>query len=392
MSDKKDVSTPGDVSINSEYATPENSSFRNATLLDTCCTPIKSSILEKTLQEEEEYSTPSFEKFLQWRYDQSATPVTPEVSHILNETHVDTPKISSCDTSLLAQMSKLCLFSPRSICAPVSTPTNMETTLVNLECTPEKSLDPSTQISHSKRREKESILDRDQLIETRDEDVTSSDYSTMLADRDSSSMMDRDSSSKIMYDDSLSDHLSSRETQSGAIQENVAGFAEAETKKLRDLADVESTRLLDNSVTSLYDQPSTSTLDEVYETDTFNAQYNQNFVFTRRCVEKMVIKKQDAPSGCFRCFWSPRRIVRTSPCRLFRESKRIRGRNLEDCGSVKTTSSESVTIETSNDCERKSPSLKLRVGRLREKREVQIPERANSGNAFHLDGRETVDR
>lgn len=386
MSDKEDVPTPGDVSINSEYATPENSSFRNASLLGTCCTPIKSSVLEKSLQQEtEEYSTPSFEKFLQWRCDQPATPVTPEVSYILNKTHVDTPNVSPCDTSLLAQMSKLCLFTPKN--KPVSTPANMEMTLVNLECTPGKSLDPSTRISHGKRRgTEESSLD--QLIEMGDEfadgDVTSSDYSTMLVDRDSSSTVDRDSSSKITYDDSSSDRLSSRETQSGATRVSVTDLAEeAETKKLRDLADVESTRLLDNSSSaSLYDQPSTSRHDEVYKTntfDTFNAQYNQNVVFTRRYVEEMVMKKQDAPSGCFRCFWSPRRIVRTSPCRLFRESKRIKTRDPEDRGSAWTASSESVATETSNDRERKSPSLKLRLGRVGEKREVRIPERANPG-------------
>lgn len=398
MSDKEDVSTPDneDVSIESdEYATPGNLSFKSATLLNACCTPIKTNVLEKTFQQEaEEYSTPSFEKFLQWRYvDRHATPVTPEASYMLDETNVDTPKISACDKSLLTHMNKLCLFSPKNICAPASTPTKMGTILMNMECTPEKSL--STQISHMVHRElkmnaEETILNRDQTIEMRNEDVTSSDYSTMLdwmVDKDSSSMMDRDSSTKLICDDSSNDHLSSRETQGGATQENtiLSDFAEAETKKLQNLADPESTLL--------YGQPSTSRDDEVYETDTFdtfNVQYNQNVAFTRRYVEKMVMKEQDTSSGCFRCFWSPRRIVRTSPCRLFRESKRFKQRNLEDCKSVQTTSLES--IELPSDREWKNSSLKLRLGRIRENRKIQIPERAKPGNAVHLDGRETVDR
>lgn len=413
MSDKKDVPTSDedkDVTIDSEYATPENLSFKNATLLDACCTPIKTNVLERTLQQEaEEYSTPSFE-FLQWRcVDRHATPVTPELSHILDETRdVDTPRISACDTSLLAHMSKLCLFTPRNICAPASTPTKMDPILMNLECTPEKNLAQISHTVHSEHRglemnAKEPVLDRDHEMrdEFTDEDVTSSDYSTMLdwmVDRDSSSMMDKDSSTKLIYDDSSNDHLSSRDTQSDATQETVipSGFAEAETKKLRNLVNTESTDLLDNSTaTLLYGQPSTSR-DKVYETDTFdtfNVQYNQNVAFTRRYVEEMVMKEQDSPSGCFRCFWSPRRIIRTSPCRLFRESKRIKERNLEDCGSVKTTSSESIgTVETSSDREWEDPSLKLRLGRIRGTREVQIPERTKSGNAFHLDGRETADR
>ncbi|XP_025263514.1 uncharacterized protein LOC112637631 [Camponotus floridanus] len=304
--------------------------------------------IERNVQKED-YSTPAAE-FLQWRStrDQYATPVTPDVSHIL--TREDTPGMSSpCDKSLLARMSEFCLSTPKNICGP-TTP-KMDSILMNLE----KNLD-------------------------------------WMADKDASSMMDSNSSN-LTYDDSSNDHLSSRDAESDATQETVipSGFAEAETKKLENnLVDTESTDLLDKSTaTLLYDQPGSR--DRVYETDTFdtfNVQYNRNVSSTRSYVEKLGMKEQDRPSGCFRCFWSPRRIMRTSPCR-FRESKRIEERHLEDCGSVKTTSGSIESAKTSGD--REDPPLKLRLGRIRGDREVQIPEeRAKSDVPFPPSHKMTV--
>ncbi|XP_011252107.2 uncharacterized protein LOC105248808 [Camponotus floridanus] len=107
MSDEKDVS------IDDEYYTPAKS-FRNATLLDACCTPVKTKVLERTLQQEaEKYFTPATE-FLQWRcVDQHATPVTPDLSNIDGTGDVNTPI-----SPLAARMIKLGISTPKNICAP----------------------------------------------------------------------------------------------------------------------------------------------------------------------------------------------------------------------------------------------------------------------------------
>ncbi|XP_029680906.1 serine/threonine-protein phosphatase 2B catalytic subunit 2-like isoform X3 [Formica exsecta] len=370
MSDEKDVPAPDDrdVSMISEYGTPENLSFRteNVTPQNMCFTPIKSNVLEKTPQQEatEIYSSPLFEEnFLQWRCIDRSTTTPADVSLVLNTPNVATPKISACDMSLITQMSKLCLFTPKNIRSPASTSTETETTLLNMECTPEKSIEGA---------ERNAILDRDEIKDEFTE-VTSSDYSTMRLE-----MMDKDSSSKITCDNSLIDQFSSGETQSGASQEDVrfpSDFAEAKTK-VRNSADAESTHLLDDSTAaSLYNQPSTLKDDEVYETDTFdtfNAQYNQNIALTRRYVEKMITKEDNrSPSvGCFRRLWSPRKT--SSPCRLFQEPKKIKER-CQGCGNVKTSLPEKAHIVKTLV---ESPPLKLRLGRMKNKREVQIPERA----------------
>ncbi|XP_070158769.1 uncharacterized protein [Polyergus mexicanus] len=378
MSDEKDVPAPDDrdVSTISEYGTPENLSFRteNVTPRNVSFTPIKSSVLEKTPQQEatDIYFSPFEENFLQWRCIDATTPA--DASLVSNTSDVATPKISAYDMSLITRMSKLCLFTPKNIRSPASTSTGTETILLNMERTPEKSIEGA---------ERNAILGRDDV---KDEfavtEVTSSDYSTMRLE-----MTDKDSSSKITCDNISSiDQFSSGETRSGASQEDArfpSDFAEAETK-VRNTMDAEPTHLLDDSTSaSSYNQPSTLRDDEVYETDTFdtfNAQYNQNVALTRRYVEKMITKEDNRnPSvGCFRRLWSPRKT--SSPCRLFQESRRIKER-YQGCGNVKTSSPEKVHIVKS--LVESSPPLKLRLGRMKKKREVQIPERAK-GNAFHL--------
>lgn len=391
MSDEKDVPAPDDrdVSMISEYSTPENSSFRieNVTPQNKCVRPIKSNVPEKTFPQEatERYFTPFEENFLQWRYiDRSA--MTPgDVSFVSNSDDVITPKISSYDESLIKSMNKLCLFTPENIRSSASTSTAAETTLLNMEYTPEKS------IEGTETNAKESILDSDEMKELAVMEVTSSDYSTMLLE-----MMDKDSSSKIMCDNSSIDQFSSEEMQSGASQEDVipSDLAEAKTKKVHNSADADLIQLFDDSTAaSLCNQPSTLRDDEVFETntfDTFNVQYNRNVALTRCYVEKMITKKDNrnrsGDIGCFRRFWSPRRT--SSPCRLLQELKGIEKRD-QGCENVKTTSPKNVRIvETLVES---SPPLKLRLGRIKKKREVQIPERAKPGNAFHLGGKRSID-
>lgn len=415
MSDKEeDVSASGDrdvSTISSVYVSTENLSFATENVSPQDITPIKSSVLEKMPQQEaeERYCTPSFEKFLQWRcVDRSATPS--EVSLMSDDIHdVDIPKTSACDMSLVARMNDLRLFTPKNERPLASPSTKVETTLVNVKSTLEKSIDLSSQTSHMAHieyggeTEEKSILVRDETSEMKkefaDTEITSSDYSTMMLEM--TTVLDKDSSSNMTFNNSSIDQISSREAENGAspecgIQSDFAEENDAKTKKVCESANAESTRLLDNSTSApSHGQPSTLREEEVYETetcDTFDDLYNQNVVLTRRYVEKMVTKKRDG--GCFQRFWSPRRMVCvSSPCRLFQEDKRIKERH-RSRGSVKATSPENIRIVKTllrvdgQECW-KSPPLKLR--RTRGNMQVQIPERANPGNTFHLGGKRSID-
>ncbi|KAL6445363.1 hypothetical protein ACFW04_002281 [Cataglyphis niger] len=385
MSDEKDVPTPDDRDVSSEYGTPENSSFRieNVTPQNKYVRPIKSYIPEKAFSQEatEKYFTPFREDFLEWRCNHSAT--TPaDVLFVSNTNDVTTPRMYSYDKSLITAMSKLCLFTPENIRSSASTSTEAETTLLDMEYTPEKS------IEGAETNAKESILDSGEMKELAIMDVTSSDYSTMLLE-----MMDKDSSSKIMCDNSSIDQFSSEEMQSGASQEDVipSDHADARTKKVCNSADADLIQLLDDSTAaSLCNQPSTLRDDEVYETntfDTFNIEYNRNVALTRSYVEKMITKEDNRDRsghvGCFRRFWSPKR----TSCRL-QKLKGIEERN-QGCGNVKTTSPKNVRIVAETLIEG-SPPLKLRLGGLKKKREVQIAERAKSDVPFPPSHKMTV--
>ncbi|XP_050466248.1 serine/threonine-protein phosphatase 2B catalytic subunit 2-like isoform X2 [Cataglyphis hispanica] len=386
MSDEKDAPTPDDrdVSMISEYGTPENSSFRieNVTPQNKYVRPIKSYVPEKAFSQEatEKYFTPFREDFLEWRSNHSAT--TPaDVLFVSNTNDVATPKMPSCDKSLIMAMSKLCLFTPENIRSSASTSTEAETTLLDMEYTPEKS------IEGAETNAKESILDSDEMKELAVMDVTTSDYSTMLLE-----MMDKDSSSKIMCDNSSIDQFSSEEMQSGASQEDVipSDLAEAKTKKVCNSADADLIQLLDDSTeASLCNQPSTLRDDEVYETntfDTFNIEYNRNVALTRSYVEKMITREDNRGRsghvGCFRRFWSPRRTL----CRL-QKLKGIEERD-QGYGNVKTTWPKNVCIV--ERLVEGSPPLKLRLGGMKKKREVQIPERAKSDVPFPPSHKMTV--
>ncbi|KMQ95983.1 serine threonine-protein phosphatase 2b catalytic subunit 2 [Lasius niger] len=337
MSDKEeDVSASGDrdvSTISSVYVSTENLSFATENVSPQDITPIKSSVLEKMPQQEaeERYCTPSFEKFLQWRcVDRSVTPS--EVSLMSDDIHdVDIPKTSACDMSLVTRMNDLRLFTPKNKRALASPSTKVETTLVNVKSTFEKSIDLSSQTSHMAHieyggeTEEKSILVRDETSEMKNEfadtEITSSDYSTMMLEM--TTVLDKDSSSNITFDNSSIDQISSREAENGASPEcgMPSDFAEendAKTKKVCESANAESTRLLDNSTSApSHGQPSTLREEEVYETetcDTFDDLYNQNVVLTRRYVEKMVTKKRDG--GCFQRFWSPRRMDFFFSCKI----------------------------------------------------------------------------
>ncbi|XP_072757574.1 serine/threonine-protein phosphatase 2B catalytic subunit 2 isoform X2 [Anoplolepis gracilipes] len=389
MSDKKDAPDDTDVSCVSEYATPENSSFGNITSQNACLTPIKANVQRKTaLQEiDENYFTPSFERFLQWRYVEQS-PATPEdVSLVLDTHETDRPKIPTCDMSLTALMNKISLSPPKDTCALASTlSTRTENILV--ESDTEKSIDLSAQISHMVDNEYEgtetnvekSILDRDETSRNSGTEIISSGYSTM---RSEMTVLD-----KSTCDDSLIDQV-------GSCQEDAipSDLEEAKTGKAHNFVDAESTRLLDDStVDSLNSQPGTSREhEEVYETDidTFNDQYNQNVAITRRYVEKMVTKERNVSFGCFQCFWSPKKVIKTSsPCR-FQKPKTITEYVRATSSGAKTTSGDIRIMKTSDNRGWKSPSFKLRL-RTSKNIEVQIPERANSDVPFPPSHKMTV--
>lgn len=394
MSDKEDVSAAdnGDVSVESVYISPENLSFatKNVSPQDMCFTPIKSSVLEETPQREseEQYCTPSYEKFLQWRsVDHCATPRenSPLVSDDIHD--VDTAQSSICEVSLITRMDKLCLFTPKHAHTFASSSTRTETTLVNVESTAETIVDPPLPISHGKHRgeteEKTSLDDCDETMwssknEISDTEITFSDYDSSRTE--TATLPDIDLSSNVTFDDSSIDRPSSWEAQSCASPEYEipSDFVEAKTKEIRDSAIAESTRLFDDSTTASHDQLLKE--DEVYKTDTFDDKYHHNVVQTRHCVQKMTPKKRDR--GCFRRFWSPRKMCASSS-RSFQEDKRIKEQH-QSCRIAKM-------LSRTEDREGKSPPLKLRLGRTKEIEQVQIPERAKSGNAVSP-WRETVDR
>ncbi|XP_029175210.1 serine/threonine-protein phosphatase 2B catalytic subunit 2-like isoform X3 [Nylanderia fulva] len=367
MSDKEDVSISdkGDDSAESVYVSPENLSVttKNVSPQDTCFTPIKSSVLEKTPQREseegseEQYCTPSYEKFLQWRRVDPSTPY--ENSPLMSDDiHDDTLQTSTCDMSLIARMDKLCLFTPKPerISASSSSSSSTET-VVNVEDRPKSNVD--LEILHDeyerKTEEKKSSLDRD--------DITLSKYSPITSRTQTATLTDIDLSN-VTFDNSSVDQHSSTQSSASLEYGISSDLAGTKAKEICDSAIAQSTRRVDDSITASHDQPSTA---KENETATFDNKYHINVAQTRRCVEKMTTKERE--SGCFRLFRSPRKTSPSSSNRLVEETKRImKGQS--------TRIPMSRRLLRTNDREWKSPPLKIRLTRTKETEQVQIPERA----------------
>lgn len=162
-----------------------------------------------------------------------------------------------------------------------------------------------------------------------------------------------------------------RKTQSDMNRGEMVDSAKSETKTVNNSKiNIESSSSAKNSATLNFGDPNFLKDGEVFETDTFDDQYNKNIRRTQHYMEKLL----DRMEG------SLQRTSRTI-CKIFSPSQRSTSRTMK--GSTEERDKEKDReYADAPDTATSSPMFKLRLGTFRKNTQVQILDRALPGNCI----------
>ncbi|XP_011695965.1 PREDICTED: serine/threonine-protein phosphatase 2B catalytic subunit 2-like isoform X2 [Wasmannia auropunctata] len=345
MSDKEaDARTSDDIDV---YASPPGSVY--------FATESDSPSNEIAQEEEEQYFTPKFEKFLQWRQTNRSPDDSPFIPANLDIRDDSTPETSPCDESLIKQIGILSLSTSMYPRVFGCTPTKADVTLTNVASTPERrdvSEDLSARISNSEQStssaEMPPVNGRNESStgdKTKDgrKDELTSDYSTMEP-------LVLDASSKVTSDNSIDQLPPCGARQSDREDAIVDSAEQPGTKGPRDPVNAESTRMANHSATSSSGRPSVIGDGEVFEADTFDDRYSRNAELVQSYIEQMMAKEQEG--GCFGSHW-PRKFINISA--LCRSPQRLRRPRERSPSGVKVKASTPVRENAKTSPGQESP-------------------------------------
>lgn len=363
------------------YASSECPFCVNDTSLNACSTTKRNDLVQQ--ETEETFFTPEFKKFPQWRQmDRSPADGFPFAPKMMRDE--STSEMSLCDESLIEQVKMLTRRDPRASTRIADvTPNTSENSSERRDRFREDLLARCSRAKRTLSRSR--IFDRDEISAGNERKDETSDYSTM-----ESIMINNDGSSSKVTSDSSIDQLPPRGTgqsdRPSRQDATVVSFAKPKTKEARNPVIAESTRLADHSARSP-GKPSVIGDGEVFETDTFDDLYSRNVELVQHYVERMIKERE---GSCFASHWS-RKIIKISMCRSppwkkFKEKSHERA-DMRASSPVR----ENVARTSSADVLEQADSIKLRFATSRKKKQVQILERSNSGNALHLGGKWSID-
>ncbi|XP_019887863.2 serine/threonine-protein phosphatase 2B catalytic subunit 2 isoform X3 [Ooceraea biroi] len=180
-----------------------------------------------------------------------------------------------------------------------------------------------------------------------------SDYSTMESE---SIVLNDEGASSAMTSDGAIDRSPPRSGANCAQEDAViAGSVEAN-----------ATASVNDDSTSSHNRPDVLEDEEVFETDTFDGEYNGNTDPMQRSLERMLIRERQ--DGCFRNRWLKKsKMNLSSLISRCRSPERFARRKVAE-------EDKSVEATLVNNFERKSPILKLRLAK-RDDEQVQTAER-----------------